>query len=71
MLFLTDDDPEAIVIGTRNGLAQGGCFRHGDGYLTRTAAKHGFSVALLRRQAHEFVRNAPLPGTIAVLRRDD
>ena len=58
------------AVGTLNGLAQGGCFRHGDGYVTRTAAKHGFSVALLRREAHEFVRKAPLPGTVAVLRRD-
>jgi predicted TPR repeat methyltransferase/cytochrome c-type biogenesis protein CcmH/NrfG len=69
-LFPNDDDPEAVAIGTLNGLAQGGCFRHGDGYLKRTAAGHGFSVALLRREAHEFVRNVPLPGTIAVLRRD-
>jgi predicted TPR repeat methyltransferase len=69
-LFPNDDDPEAFAIGTLNGLAQGGCFRHGDGYLTRTAAKHDFSVGLLRREAHEFVRNAPLPGTVAVLRRD-
>ena len=69
-LFPNDDDPEAVAIGTLNGLAQGGCFRHGDGYVARTAAKHGFSVALLRRDAHEFIRKAPLPGTIAVLRRD-
>jgi predicted TPR repeat methyltransferase len=69
-LFPNDDDPEAVAIGTLNGLAQGGCFRHGDGYVARTAAKHGFSVALLRRDAHEFMRNAPLPGTIAVLRRE-
>lgn len=69
-LFPNDEDPEAVAVGTLNGLAQGGCFRHGDGYLTRTAARHGFSVALLRREAHEYVRNAPIPGTIAVLRRD-
>jgi len=69
-LFPNDDDPEAVAVGTLNGLAQGGCFRHGDGYVMRTAAKHGFSVPLLRREAHEFVRKVPLPGTIAVLRRD-
>lgn len=69
-LFPNEDDPEAVAIGTLNGLAQGGCFRHGDGYVARTAARHGFSVALLRRDAHEFTRNAPVPGTIAVLRRD-
>ena len=69
-LFPNDDDPEAVAIGTLNGLAQGGCFRHGDSYLRRTAARHGFSVALLRQEAHEFVRNAPIPGTIAALRRD-
>jgi len=68
-LFPNDADPEAVAVGGLNGLAQGGCFRHGDGYVTRTAAKHGFSVALLRREAHEFVRKEPLPGTIAVLRR--
>jgi predicted TPR repeat methyltransferase len=69
-LFPNDDDPEAVAIGTLDGLAQGGCFRHGDGYVRRTAAKLGFSVALLRHEAHEFTRNAPVPGTIAVLRRD-
>ena len=69
-LFPNDDDPETVAVGTLNGLAQGGCFRHGDSYVARTAARHGFSVALLRRDAHEFVRKEPLPGTIAVLRRD-
>jgi predicted TPR repeat methyltransferase len=69
-LFPNDDDPEAVAIGTLDGLAQGGCFRHGDGYVARTAARHGLSIALLRRDVHEFTRNAPVPGTIAVLRRD-
>jgi predicted TPR repeat methyltransferase len=69
-LFPNDDDPVAVAIGTLNGLAQGGGFRHGDGYVTRTAAKRGFSFALLRREAHEYVRNAPVLGTTAVLRRD-
>jgi predicted TPR repeat methyltransferase len=67
-LFPNDDDPEAVNIGALNGLAQGGCFRHGAGYVTRTAEKHGFYVELLRREPHEYVRNAPVPGMVVALR---
>ena len=66
--FPNDDDPTAVAVGTLNGFAQGGCFRHGVDYLTGTAAAHGFSVALLRREDHEYVGNAPIPGLIAALR---
>jgi SAM-dependent methyltransferase len=48
--FPNDDDPGAVAIGTLNGLAQGGCFRHGQDYIVRLAAKHGYEVALLSRE---------------------
>lgn len=67
-VFPNDDDPEAVAVGTLNGLAQGGCFRHGDGYITQTAAKHGFGAELLRREAHEYFCKAPIPGTVVALR---
>jgi predicted TPR repeat methyltransferase len=70
-VFPNDDDPDAMAIGTLNGLAQGGCFRHGSGYVTRTAAKHGFHVELLRREAHEYLRKSPIPGLVVVLRLKD
>jgi hypothetical protein len=54
-----------------NGLAQGGCFRHGAGYVTRVAAAHGLRVEILRRAPHEYVGNAPIDGLVVVLRLDD
>jgi predicted TPR repeat methyltransferase len=66
--FPNDDDPGAVAIGTLNGLAQGGCFRHGSDYISRTAAKNGLSLELLNREAHEYSRNAPVPGLIVALR---
>jgi len=66
--FPNDDDPGAVAIGTLNGLAQGGCFRHGADYITRVAANHGLGLELLRREAHEYSRNAPIPGLVVALR---
>lgn len=66
--FPNDDDPDAVAIGTLNGLAQGGCFRHGADYIGRTAAKHGLGLELLRREAHEYSRKAPIPGLVVALR---
>lgn len=66
--FPNDDDLDSVAIGTLNGLAQGGCFRHGADYITRIAAKHRLGVELLRREAHEYSRNAPLPGLVVALR---
>jgi predicted TPR repeat methyltransferase len=70
-LFPNDDDSEAVAVGMLNGLAQGGCFRHGAGYVTRVAATHGLRVEILRRAPHEYVGNAPIDGLVVVLRLDD
>ena len=66
--FPNDDDPGAVAIGTLNGLAQGGCFRHGADYIARIAAKHGLGIELLRRETHEYARKAPIPGLVVALR---
>lgn len=66
--FPNDDDPDAVAIGTLNGLAQGGCFRHGADYISRMAARHGLALELLRREAHEYSRNAPIHGLVVALR---
>jgi predicted TPR repeat methyltransferase len=67
-LFPNDDDPDAVTIGALNGFAQGGCFQHGTGYVTRAAAKHGFVVKTLRQAAHEYVSQSPISGLVVVLR---
>ena len=67
-LFPNDDDPDAVAAGTLNGLAQGGCFRHGSDYVTRTAAQHGFKVEMLRREAHEYLGGSAIDGLVVVLR---
>ena len=66
--FPNDDDPGAVAVGTLNGLAQGGCFRHGADYLAGTPAAYGFSVELVRREAHEYVGNTPISGLVVALR---
>lgn len=67
-LFPNDDDPDNVAAGTLNGLAQGGCFRHGSDYVTRTAGKHGFGGALLRRAAHEYIGGSAIEGLVVGLR---
>lgn len=68
-LFPNDDDQGAVAAGPLNGLAQSGCFRHGSGYVTRLAERHGFAVALSRRAHHEHVGNLPVDGRVFVLRK--
>ena len=68
-VFPNDDDPSAVAMGTLNGQAQGGCFRHGADYITRTAAACGLAVALDRREVHEYARKAAVPGLVVALRK--
>jgi predicted TPR repeat methyltransferase len=69
--FPNDDDTGKVAVGSLDGFAQGGCFRHGPDYVTDTAAAHGFSVACLRRDTHEYVGNTPISGLIVALRREE
>jgi len=69
-LFPNDENPEGVSVGALDGLGQGGCFRHGDGYVTRTAAGNGLSVELMRRATHEYANGAPMDGLVVSLRRD-
>ncbi len=68
-VFPNDDDPSAAAMGALDGQAQGGCFRHGADYIARTAATRGFSVALNRREVHEYARKAAVPGLVVALRK--
>jgi predicted TPR repeat methyltransferase len=67
-VFPNDDDEGAVAIGTLNGLAQGGCFRHGAEYIATTAEACGLTVHVLRRDIHEYARKAPIPGMVVALR---
>jgi predicted TPR repeat methyltransferase len=66
--FPNDDDPAVVAMGTLNGLAQGGCFRHGPDYIVHTAAEYGLTVELLSREVHEHARKAAVPGLVVALR---
>jgi predicted TPR repeat methyltransferase len=70
-VFPNDDEPSAVAIGTLNGLAQNGCFRHGADYIARTAAESGLTVEFLSRAVHEYVRKAAVPGLVVALRLAD
>jgi predicted TPR repeat methyltransferase len=67
-VFPNDDDEDAVAIGTLDGLAQGGCFRHGANYVARTAATCGLNIEMLSREVHEYARNAAIPGVVVALR---
>jgi predicted TPR repeat methyltransferase/cytochrome c-type biogenesis protein CcmH/NrfG len=67
--FPNDDDPSAVAMGALNGQAQGGCFRHGADYIAHTAAACELSVALNRRDIHEYARKAAVPGLVVALRK--
>lgn len=67
-VFPNDDDPSTVAIGTLNGLAQNGCFRHGADYIAQTAAARGLTVELMRREVHEYARKAAIPGLVVALR---
>jgi predicted TPR repeat methyltransferase/cytochrome c-type biogenesis protein CcmH/NrfG len=66
--FPNDEDPSAVAIGSLNGLAQGGCFRHGSDYIARTAAEHGLAVELISREVHEHSRGEAVHGLVVALR---
>ena len=67
-LFPNDDDADAVGVASLHGLGQSGCFRHGSGYVTQAAARHGLRVELMRRAAHEHVNGSPIEGLVVVLR---
>ena len=67
-VFPNDDDPSVVAIGTLNGLAEGGCFRHGSDYIVRTAAACGLTVELLSRESHEHARKSAVPCFVVALR---
>ena len=67
-VFPNDEDPDAVAAGTLDGLAQGGCFRHGSGYIARMGEQHGFRIELSRREPHEFRRGSPILASVLVLR---
>jgi predicted TPR repeat methyltransferase len=67
-VFPNDEDPSKVAAGTLNGLAQGGCFRHGADYIASAAAASGLRVAFVRREVHEYARKAAVAGLVVALR---
>jgi predicted TPR repeat methyltransferase len=52
-----------------DGLAQGGCFVHGRGYIVATATAGGFNVETIESAVHEYKNGQPVPSLLAVLRK--
>jgi predicted TPR repeat methyltransferase/Flp pilus assembly protein TadD len=55
--------------GSVEGLAQGGCYRHGRNYVARTAQATGFAVEAMDEEVHEFHQGRPTMGLVVALRR--
>jgi len=64
-----NDDPDAYGVGSLHGMAEGGCFFHGQNYLARLAAQNGFAVQRIAQEIHEYRDGLPVHGLIASLRR--
>jgi predicted TPR repeat methyltransferase len=68
-LFPNPHDEDSVAIGSLDGLAQGGCFVHGRGYVARSAEAAHFDVAMLESAIHEYYRGKPRMGLVVALRR--
>ncbi|MDC7787912.1 tetratricopeptide repeat protein [Rhodoplanes sp. TEM] len=68
-LFPNADDPDAVAVGSLDGLAQGGCFVHGRAYVERTAAAAGFAVEILEEAVHEHQAGRDRTALVVGLRR--
>ncbi|NVO12856.1 MAG: tetratricopeptide repeat protein [Rhodoplanes sp.] len=68
-LFPDDRNPDGFSVGSLDGLAQGGCFVHGRGYVTGAAAAAGFAVELLDEAVHEHQLGRPRTALVVGLRR--
>jgi Tfp pilus assembly protein PilF/SAM-dependent methyltransferase len=68
-LFPNTHDEDAVAFGSLDGLAQGGCFVHGQSYVAHTAEAAYFDVAMLESAIHEYYRGKPRMGLVVALRR--
>jgi predicted TPR repeat methyltransferase len=68
-LFANDEDDGDFAIGSPDGLAQGGCYAHGRGYVARAAEATGFAVDILDDEVHEYNEGRPRMGLVVALRR--
>jgi predicted TPR repeat methyltransferase len=68
-LFPNPDDEEAVTVGSFDGFAEGGCFRHGRNYVRRMAGETDLTVEALELDIHEYLRGKPVMGLVGALRR--
>ena len=70
-LFSHQDETD-FAVAANDRLAQSGCYSHSAGYVERLAGESGFSVLQLEKIVHEHDQDGnPVPGLLAVLRRDE
>ncbi len=69
-LFPNEHDDAAVAVGSFDGLAQGGCYAHGRGYVAHVAAETQFRVEVLASAIHEYTnKGKPVTGLVVALRR--
>ena len=69
LTLFPNDHADEVAIGSVEGWAQGGCFRHGENYVRQVAQRAGFGVEALEQSIHEFQRDKPVLGMVVALRR--
>jgi predicted TPR repeat methyltransferase len=67
-LFPAKDDG-AVTAADFEGLAQGGCFAHGRGYVRRVAEAAGLETVSVDDVIHEHNNDTPIPGLVVTLRK--
>lgn len=68
-LFPNPEAPDTYGMGALDGLAQGGVFRHGAGYVARVAAEAGLEALRIEEALHELNKGEPVSGLLVICRR--
>ena len=68
-LFPNEEDDDKVAVGTLDGYAEGGCYRHGRNYVAQVAEATGFAVEMLELDVHEYVQRKPKMGLVGAVRR--
>jgi predicted TPR repeat methyltransferase len=68
-LFPNEQDKNGVAMAPLGGLAQGGCYVHGEDYIASMAEQNDLMVEALGTGIHEYIGQEPVTGLVIALRR--